>query len=191
MSAGTLQTFKEIKKAVTAEQPQIESAIKEDLSGVVVDPGGDGYIIVLGRVYGYYSGKSEEPGAEMYFVIGGEVDDEKLATTLQELRKRCDAAAGEFRAWCDGESGDVESARILTLETRDQENALFILAGSGSSSLVESMPETSAAIDDALNGVVPDDQDDNWAVGVSSRYGNIFGVSKNGLNEDEGAAVED
>jgi len=187
MSAGTLSTFEEIKKAVTANFDEIEAAAREDLSDVVVDPGDDACIVV-GRVYGYYSDESEEPGAEMYFVIGGEVDDEKLATTLQELRKRCDAAAEEFRAWCDG---DVESARVLTLETRDQENALFILAGSGSSSLVESMPETSVAINDALNSVVPDDQDDNWAVGVFSRYGNIFGVSENGLKGDADAAVED
>ena len=177
MSAGTLRTFEEIKKAVTAEQSQIESAIKEDLSGVVVDPGGDGCIIVLGRIYGYYPNESEEPGAEMHFVIGGEVDDEKLATTLQELRKRCDVAAEEFRATF-GSDDDVESAHIITLETSDQENALFILAGSGSSSLVEDVPKTFDVIDDALIGVVPDDQANGYSVGAYYLHGNIFGVSE-------------
>lgn len=195
MSAGTLSTFEEIKKAVTANFDEIEAAAREDLSDVVVDPGDDACIVV-GRVYGYYSDESEEPGAEMYFVIGGEVDDEKLATTLQELRKRCDAAAEEFRALpCDEDDYDdavsALTAHIVTLETSYQENALFILAGSGSSSLVEGMPKTFDAINDALFGVVPDDRADDGPVEAYYVLGNIFGVSENGLKGDADAAVED
>ena len=184
MSAGSLDIFKRIEESIIANFDKIEAAARKDLEDAIASPGGNGHIALLGRITRYYYGETGQSDAEMYFAIRGETGDYERVMALQELRKRCDAAAEEFRT--RGES--VKSALVVIITTKETEDALLILAGVGSKTFIKDVPEIWDAIDDAISSV--DDDKRKLRYYVSNVSGNIFGVSEEDSENREEGSVE-
>ncbi len=170
--------FAMITNAITGARAGIEVAIRGDLSRAIKSLHGDGPIVVLARLYEPSSEGYADTKTEMLFVIGGEVDDEKLATTLQELRKRCDAAVEEFHK--DVSNRHVESAYLTSIWAGPIEKAALVFAGVGSMCYIDAMPRTNNELDGILMTIGA-----NASPTYSGlEFGNIFGRPMEEPEED-------